>query len=104
MSQYSAESSIGSGEPTTKATSPKIVKYEREGIEQRRLLVGFTDIDGTVNKETEPEIKRISTIGPAREALARFQDFGIPFGVITARSLKRNNGNSLIKNIGGTEN
>ena len=87
MSQYSPESSNRSGEPTTKATSPKVVKYEREGIEQRRLLVGFTDIDGTVNKETEPEIRRISTIGPAREALARFQDFGIPFGVITARSL-----------------
>lgn len=57
--------------------------------EQRRkgtLIVALTDIDGTVNDETQPEDKRLSTIEAGVQAVDLLQNCGIPVGLITGRS------------------
>lgn len=59
---------------------------ERDG---KRLVVAMlTDLDGTVNDESVRESERITTIGPAKDAIAEFESRNIPVGIITARSFE----------------
>ena len=50
------------------------------------LLLGFSDIDGTLNDEHVVESQRIHTIGPAVDAVRELQSYGIPVGICTARA------------------
>lgn len=62
----------------------KLPIVERD--QQRKVVIALTDLDGTVNNETLKEAQRISSVGPAREAVQQLENIGISIGVITARS------------------
>lgn len=50
------------------------------------LMLGLSDIDGTLNNEHVTESERIYTVAPAGVAIARLQACGIPVGICTARA------------------
>lgn len=53
---------------------------------KRLAVLAFTDLDGTVNNQKVPEKDRLGSIIPAKEAIAKLQNYGIPVGIVTARS------------------
>jgi len=59
---------------------------EREG--RKFVVTVLTDLDGTVNDESVREDQRMTTIGPAKDAIAEFESRNIPVGIITARSFE----------------
>lgn len=54
---------------------------------QKRIIVGWSDLDGTANNEKVAEGERMGTIGPAREAFSRLEVMRIPVGLISARGV-----------------
>ena len=65
-------------------TKPFIIKHN--GI--TKIVVAFSDIDGTINNQMLPESKRIRSILPAKEAFYLLEQMGINVGVATGRSIE----------------
>lgn len=53
---------------------------------KKLAVLAFTDVDGTVNNQEVLEKDRLDTITPAKEAIEKLQNHGIPVGIVTARS------------------
>lgn len=53
---------------------------------QTCLMLGLSDIDGTLNNEHVLESERIHTISPAKEAVHALQSRGVTVGICTARA------------------
>lgn len=62
---------------------PLIVKHNGKN----KLVVAFSDLDGTVNNQELPEAQRLSSTEPAITAFQTLECMGIAVGVITGRSL-----------------
>lgn len=66
--------------------SDRGVVFRSPKTQETCLLIGFSDIDGTINNEHVPESERLGTIGPARDGVALLQSLGVPVGICTARA------------------
>lgn len=69
-------------QPENSPFRPLMVEARDSGL----AIIAFTDLDGTVNDETKPEKERLTTINPAKSAIAILESKSIPVGIITARS------------------
>lgn len=58
---------------------------EVDGLKKTVCIV--SDIDGTINREEEPEANRINTIGHATEAFAQWENTGYHVSLMSARTL-----------------
>ncbi len=89
MISYDAQASeISAPKTNTQRIAPLIVELPTsEELIQRTGIIWLSDIDGTANDQSLPENERLESVGPARQVVTRVQSWGIPFGLISSRTL-----------------